>query len=81
MNNERNRLTPETLADIKGMSRAAKSRLLGPETANARLAARNKNKDHVAERPHLKTTRTALHYRNLLRCPDVVFRRYGTGLR
>lgn len=73
----KHRLDTATRERISRMNREQRSRFLGPQVANERLAWRLKSRDHLAEREHAKAFRTPLHYRSLLRCPEVVFKNYG----
>lgn len=73
-------LSPAELETVRDMTPEQRSRYLGPTVANARLAARLRNVDHIAARPARKAAVSPAHYRNLLRCPEVVFARYGVGL-
>jgi hypothetical protein len=46
----------------------------------ARLVAKGQSRDHIAERPWKHVAYSPLQYRNLLRCPELVFAGYGEGL-
>jgi hypothetical protein len=45
------------------------------------VAKRDKyTRDYLAEREWNKKNYSSLHYKNLLRCPETVFRGYGSGI-